>query len=70
MKVLGMQYHLQSSEINPLAEGKDRIEALAELRNLAVQDLGIHPEQYHQDTTVLFSNDIALCMEDILELIH
>ncbi|EUC47118.1 glycosyltransferase family 69 protein [Bipolaris oryzae ATCC 44560] len=70
MQLLGIKYHLQSSDINPTAEGTDRIEALAELRNLALKDLVEHPEHYDKDTTVIFSNDISLCMEDFLELIH
>jgi alpha-1,3-mannosyltransferase len=70
MQLLGIRYYFQSSDINPLAEGEDRIEGLAKLRNLAVQDLIEHPEQYDEDTTVIFSNDVALCMEDILEIIH
>jgi alpha-1,3-mannosyltransferase len=70
MELLGIRYIFQSSDIDPLAKGKDSIEALAELRNLAVEDLIDHPKSYDADTTVIFSNDIALCMEDILELIH
>jgi alpha-1,3-mannosyltransferase len=70
MQLLGIKYILQSSEINPTAQGTDRIEALAELRNLALKDLLEHPEHYDKDATVIFSNDIALCMEDFLELIH
>ena len=70
MQLLGIQYQLQSSDINPTAQGADRIEALAELRNLAVEDLIARPEIYHSDTTVIFPNDIALCMEDFLEMIH
>jgi alpha-1,3-mannosyltransferase len=70
MQLLGIRYIFQTSDINPTAKGKDRIEALAELRNLAVKDLVDHPKSYDADTTVIFSNDIALCMEDILELIH
>ncbi|KAF2469471.1 uncharacterized protein BDR25DRAFT_326269 [Lindgomyces ingoldianus] len=49
---------------------EDRIEALALLRNLAVKDLVDNPANYSQDTTVIFSNDIAMCMEDILEIVH
>ncbi|USP73784.1 glycosyltransferase family 69 protein [Curvularia clavata] len=70
MQLLGIKYILQSSETNPTSKGTDRIEALAQLRNLAVNDLIAHPEHYANDTTVIFSNDIALCMEDFLELIH
>ncbi|XP_014556196.1 glycosyltransferase family 69 protein [Bipolaris victoriae FI3] len=70
LELLGIKYHLQTSDVNPTAEGTDRIEALAELRNLALKDLIEHPEHYDKDTTVIFSNDISLCMEDFLELIH
>ena len=70
MALLGIRYHFKSSDINPLAKGGDRIEGLAKLRNLAVRDLIAHPEHYDEDTTVIFSNDISLCMEDILEIIH
>jgi alpha-1,3-mannosyltransferase len=70
LQALGVKYLLQTSDINPTAPGQDRIEALAELRNLALQDLVAHPAHYDPDTTVIFLNDIALCMEDILELLH
>jgi len=70
LQALGVKYFFQTSDIDPTAPGKDRIEALAELRNLALQDLLAHPPHYDPDTTVIFLNDIALCMEDILELLH
>jgi alpha-1,3-mannosyltransferase len=70
LELLGIRYIFQSSDIDPTAKGTDRIEGLAELRNLALIDLVAYPEEYDKDTTVIFSNDIALCMEDILELIH
>ncbi|KAH3906113.1 hypothetical protein HBH56_208660 [Parastagonospora nodorum] len=70
LHALGVTYFFQTSDINPVAPGRDRIEALADLRNLALQDLLDHPAHYEPDTTVIFLNDIALCMEDILELLH
>ncbi|KAF3003165.1 hypothetical protein E8E13_009109 [Curvularia kusanoi] len=70
LQALGVKYFLQSSDINPVAPGEDRIEGLASLRNLALQDLVVQPENYDPDTTVIFLNDVALCMEDILELIY
>ncbi|KAI4697648.1 uncharacterized protein J4E84_000780 [Alternaria hordeiaustralica] len=70
MQLLGIRYYFKSSDINPLAKGENRIENLAKLRNLALRDLIAHPEHYDEDTTVIFSNDVALCMEDILEIIH
>ncbi|KAL8808005.1 MAG: hypothetical protein Q9200_004447 [Gallowayella weberi] len=65
---MGAQYFLQTNEVNPRAEGGDRIEALAELRNQALQPLiDLHAGL---ETTVVFINDVAICMEDILELIY
>lgn len=70
MQLLGVNYIFQTSDIDPMAPGTDRIKALAELRNTALDDLVRHPKKYHEETTVIFSNDVALCMEDLLELIH
>lgn len=70
LQALGVKYFLQTSEINPTAPGNYRIEALAGLRNLALQDISTYPAHYDPDTTIVFLNDIALCMEDILELLH
>ncbi|KAJ4992102.1 alpha-1,3-mannosyltransferase CMT1 [Stagonosporopsis vannaccii] len=70
LQALGVKYLLQTSDIDPTAPGNDRIEALAGLRNLALHDLLTHPAHYDPDTTIIFLNDIALCMEDILELLH
>ena len=68
LDALATTYYLRSSTINP-QEG-DRIAKLAELRNMAVQPLGEEPARYTADTTVIFLNDVALCAEDILELIY
>ncbi|TAQ83258.1 hypothetical protein B7494_g8418 [Chlorociboria aeruginascens] len=65
---LGISYFLNSSSLDPTAT--DRILALAELRNAALEPLTSHPENYDKETTVVFLNDVAICMEDILELIH
>ncbi|KAL8679627.1 MAG: hypothetical protein Q9186_004088 [Xanthomendoza sp. 1 TL-2023] len=65
---MGAKYYLQTNEVNPRAEGVDRIEALAALRNQALQPLiDLH---VGADTEVVFINDVAICMEDILELIY
>lgn len=63
-------YFLKSDDRDPLGESENRIEALAALRNEALEPLINHLDQYRNDTTVIFLNDVALCMEDILELIH
>ncbi|KAG9185427.1 hypothetical protein G6011_07971 [Alternaria panax] len=53
-----------------MAKGVDCIEVLAKLRNLALKDIIAHPEHYDEDTTVVFSHDVTLCMENLLELIR
>lgn len=65
---LGVEYFLKHSEIDS-KEG-DRIEGLAALRNLALDPLSSNPSHYSSATSVIFINDVAICMEDILELIH
>lgn len=72
---LGASYFFASSSIDPYATPNDaggggRIQALAELRNLALAPLVDHPEQYDPGATVIFLNDVAICTEDILELVH
>ncbi|KAI4170768.1 MAG: hypothetical protein LQ343_004730 [Gyalolechia ehrenbergii] len=67
---MGAKYFLQTNEIDPKATGSDRIKALSELRNQALRPL-IHGDLgQNANTTVIFINDVAICMEDILELIH
>jgi alpha-1,3-mannosyltransferase len=64
-------FYFTTNNVDPKAgNGVDRVEALAILRNQALHPLASVPDDYSPDTTVLFINDVALCMEDILELIH
>ncbi|KAL8865194.1 MAG: hypothetical protein Q9174_007021, partial [Haloplaca sp. 1 TL-2023] len=66
---IGVRYFLQTNEVDPHNSG-DRIKALANLRNQALQPLiDLHLET-NTDVTVVFLNDVAICREDILELIH
>jgi alpha-1,3-mannosyltransferase len=67
---IGARYFFESNDLDPLAKNGDRVRALAELRNRAVKPLVDHPDQYSPEITVVFINDVALCMEDILELLH
>ncbi|KAL8686274.1 MAG: hypothetical protein Q9218_007219 [Villophora microphyllina] len=67
---LGAKYFLQTNEVNPRAEGANRIEALANLRNLALQPLIQNYSGNDKDITVVFVNDVAICVNDVLELIH
>lgn len=65
---IGAKYFFNSSDLNPTAD--DRIGRLAELRNQALEPLTKYPDRYSAKTTVIFINDVSICMEDILELIH
>ncbi|KAH6842468.1 cryptococcal mannosyltransferase 1-domain-containing protein [Chaetomium sp. MPI-CAGE-AT-0009] len=81
LEALGVTYYFSTTTINP--KKGDRIEALAQLRNLAIQPLlddtntaPINPRpqrrtppKYHPTSTnIIFLNDVAICPEDILEL--
>jgi alpha-1,3-mannosyltransferase len=68
LDALTTTYYFRSSDINP-KEG-DRIAKLAELRNMALKPMLDEPGRYTVNTTVIFLNDVAICMEDILELVH
>ncbi|EFQ28360.1 alpha-1,3-mannosyltransferase CMT1 [Colletotrichum graminicola] len=65
---LGTEYHFSRSDLDPGAG--DRIPKLAELRNMALAPLVADPARYAADAVVLFLNDVAACLEDILELAH
>ena len=66
----GTAYHLLQNTIDPTGEGVDRIEALAELRNFALEPLVSNPTGFATDTVVLFVNDVAVCPSDMLELLY
>ena len=67
---MGANYFFGTNDVDPKAEGGNRIKSLADLRNQAVQPLVDYADQYSSESTVVFINDVSICMEDILELIH
>jgi alpha-1,3-mannosyltransferase len=67
---IGALYFFVTSDLNPLAKAGNRIVALAELRDQALEPLLQSPDLYSNNTTIVFINDVSICMEDILELIH
>ncbi|KAK3295088.1 cryptococcal mannosyltransferase 1-domain-containing protein [Chaetomium fimeti] len=86
LEALGVTYYFSTTAINP--KKGDRITALAQLRNLAIQplldDTSIttspttpkpqrrtppKPKYDPATTTIIFLNDVAICPEDILELV-
>ena len=76
IECLGAKYYLSSSDLDPEASDRirpgARVEVLAELRNQALEPLmDLHHQGSPADgTTIIFLNDVAICSEDILELIH
>ena len=70
MEELGVDYSLKQSHLDPLAADADRIQALANLRNMALYPLMDHPGTFDPKTVIIFINDVSLCAEDILELLH
>lgn len=70
IEALGTEYYLQSSNVNPKEGEGQRIIGLAKLRNLALQPMLDDARRYSEQSTVIFLNDVAICMEDILELVY
>ncbi|KAF1813541.1 hypothetical protein P152DRAFT_503078 [Eremomyces bilateralis CBS 781.70] len=64
---IGLKYYFQTSDIDP---SSDRIQALAALRNLAIEPYTAAPNTFSESSTIIFINDIVLCGEDTLEVIH
>lgn len=67
---IGATYFFNSSDLEPGAPNQDRIRTLAALRNQALEPLVQHSDRYSPETTVIFLNDVSICMQDILELVH
>jgi alpha-1,3-mannosyltransferase len=73
---LGAKYYFKRSEIDSMRVAGDRLGDMARLRNLAMAPLIDRPGDYvtHNDgndgAVVVFLNDVAACVEDILELLH
>lgn len=70
IEALGTDYFLQHSDINPSKDESQRIISLSRLRNLALQPMLDDARRYSADSVVVFLNDVAICMEDILELVY
>ncbi|KAI9374890.1 cryptococcal mannosyltransferase 1-domain-containing protein [Aspergillus egyptiacus] len=71
---LGVPYFLTRSYLDPKAAGEDRITVLAHLRNVALtpllQESQSKTSRLSRTPSIIFINDIVLCPEDILELLH
>ena len=67
---LGAKYYLGHSDSDPKDGSQDRIEALARLRNQALEPLIEEPQLYANGSLVIFLNDVVCCADDILELLY
>lgn len=74
LAAMGVPYFLSRSYLDPKASGENRITALSHLRNLALESLIEEGKNKNgrlsSNPTILFINDVVLCPEDILELLH
>lgn len=66
----GVRYWLDQSDINPLAQGVDRIAGLSMLRNLAVKPMIENRDDFSAAPLLCFVNDIAVCPDDLLEMLY
>ena len=67
---LGATFYLTTNDVHPKSGSVDRIAALASLRNQALTPLTEGRVSYASDAMVIFLNDIILCADDVLELLH
>jgi len=67
---IGGKYYLSHSDSDPKDGSQDRIHALANLRNQALQPLIDERQLYATDSFIIFLNDVVCCPDDILELLH
>ncbi|KAJ5155951.1 alpha-1-3-mannosyltransferase CMT1 [Penicillium capsulatum] len=71
---MGVPFFLDRSYRDPKAAGENRITALSELRNKALEPLLEESNRKHNrlasHITIVFVNDVVLCPEDILEMLH
>ncbi|KAL1969990.1 hypothetical protein VTN77DRAFT_6395 [Rasamsonia byssochlamydoides] len=72
IELMGSHFYLNTSSLDPKAPGSKRIETLAELRNMVLAPLRRGPDRhkFSSESIVIFLDEIALCPEDILELLH
>jgi alpha-1,3-mannosyltransferase len=61
---------LNTNDTDPNSGSVDRIAALAGLRNQALRPLVEDRSAYADDAMIIFLNDIVVCPDDILELLH
>ncbi|KAG8159285.1 hypothetical protein KVR01_010946 [Diaporthe batatas] len=68
------RYFFETSSVDPPdgpPDGHDqRQPSSANMRNLVLKPMLDNRRLYSEDTTIIFLNDVAICMEDILELAY
>lgn len=68
LEAMGATYFFNTSDID--SSYGERIDKLASLRNEALEPLTNSPNSFDPDPIVIFLNDVAICLEDILELLY
>lgn len=67
---IGAEFHLNASSVDPKRNGADRVAARSELRNMALAPLIDSGSAHSSDAIIIFLDNVALCPEDILELLY
>ncbi|KAK5431455.1 hypothetical protein LTR55_012450 [Exophiala xenobiotica] len=67
---IGLKFHFKVTDFDPLRKDTDRVAELVKLRNAALAPLLNDSQLDNSETTLIFLNDVSLCVEDILELVY
>ena len=70
LSALGVHYWLIHSGTDSKAEGNERTQELANLRNIALNPLLNEAGTFSESPLFIFLNDIVVCPDDILEIIY
>ncbi|KAL2012254.1 hypothetical protein VTN00DRAFT_4972 [Thermoascus crustaceus] len=70
IQLMGAEFHLNASSVDTARNGVDRVAAMSELRNMALAPLIDSGSAHSSDATIIFMDNVALCPEDILELLY
>src|SRR5271163_151834 len=70
MDSIGTKFYLGRNDSDPRDGVHDRILSLAGLRNQALRPLSEDRHLFSPDANVIFLNDVVICVDDILEMIH
>lgn len=64
------RYFFETSSVDPRDGDDQQVASSVMMRNLVLKPMLDNRRFYSEDTTVIFLNEVAICMEDILELAY